>query len=183
MPTTTIAGTRYDMGLLTGREARTVGLIVTSAALRALAVALAKADLSSLLSKVKGPDGEISATSLKALIETMAWPEIAKNLGALGEGGAALLETIDASGLEALDRAFTAKTVAFIKSEHPSDTNVYPTPLSNRDDYWTGKWMEYLQWLAWGVRVNGFLGDWTRLGARSPSPTGTAGAPESKAST
>lgn len=183
MPTTTIAGTRYDMALLTGRDARAVGLIVTSAALRALAVAMSKADLATIVKQLQGPDGQVSGASLKNLVDTLSWPDISKNLAAVGDGFATLLETIDADGLETLSACFTAKTTAYVKSDHPGSTEVYPTPLANRDDYWTGKWTQYLQWLAWGVRINGFLGDWDQLVARSQPATGTAGAPVPEKST
>ena len=177
-PTTTIAGTKYSTKLLGGREARTVGVLVTSAVLRGLGAAMAKADLSKILAKAPAlADGEPSQL-LASLVATTDWKELASVLGGLADGGATLLEMLGPDGLEILTAHFTAQTTAFLPPDHPGAAGVYPVPLASREDHWQGKWPQFLQWLAWCVRANGFLGDWDALVARSKQATGTAGAPQ-----
>jgi hypothetical protein len=186
-PSTVIGGVQYATKLLGGRDARVVGLIVSSAFLRGLSVAVAKADLTKLIKDLPGlksDSGETSTEGLtQKLLDTLAWSEIAATLGGVADGAATVLEMVGPDGLETLSNAFTAQTTVWLPSDAPGAAGVFPVALSNRNDHWVGRWPQYLQWLIWEVRVNGFFPDLGELLARSKPSTGTAGAPESPAST
>lgn len=197
-PTTTIAGIQYSTKLLGGRDARAVGLVVTSAVLRGISVALGKADLSKIIkaftAPAEAPEGATAETSerrLSRMLESLSWGEIAGALGGIADGGATLLEMLGPDGLERATAAFTAQTTVYLPSPVASaGGQLFATPLANRDDHWVGRWPQYLQWLMWEVQVNGFFPDLAAMAARSRPSNGTAGAqasppppPEGQAST
>jgi hypothetical protein len=177
-PTTEISGTRYAMRLLRGRESRTVGLLVTSAILRGVSVAIAKADLSKLLKQIpdlqtKDAEGK---SSVATLLASLSWSEISGALGGIADGGATVLEMIGPDALEVITKAFTDQCTVWAPADHSgAGGQVFPVPLSNRDDHWVGKWSQYLQWLAWGVRANGFFPELPGLGASPKPANGSAG--------
>jgi len=179
-PTTTIAGTQYTTKLLRGREARTVGLLVTAAALRGIAVAIGKADLSKILKQL--PEFK-EAPSIK-ILANLSWQEVSSALGGLADGGATLLEMIGPDGIEVISNAFTAQCTVYVPSPVAAAAGqVFPTPLSNDPDYWVGKWPAFLQWLLWQIGANGFFPDWRGLAASPKPATGSAGASAAEAPT
>ena len=176
--TITIGGIRYDQNLLGGRETRAVGLLVTSACLRGIAVAMAKADLSRIVSILKSAeDGDDAKKLLLTLVDTADWKEIASVLGGVADGGATLLEMIGPDGLEVMTAHFAAQTTVHLPPDHQGAVGTFGVPLSNREDHWQGRWPQYLQWLAWGTRINGFFPDVGALVASSKRANGTAGEP------
>lgn len=171
-PTTEISGTRYAMKLLRGREARTVGLLVTSAALRGIAVAIGKADLSKILKQLP----KLEDATKASFLESLSWPEISAAIGGLADGGATLLEMVGPDGLEVITKAFTDQCTVWVPADHAGAVGqVFPVPLSNREDHWVGKWTQYLQWLAWGTRINSFFPELPGLAASPISASGSAG--------
>jgi hypothetical protein len=177
MPETTIGGIRYSMKPLGGRETRAVGIVVTSSVLRGVAVAMGKADLSKLVDnfqKAAAKDDLTAAQQGMRLLTTMSWKDIASTVGGVADGGATVIEQLGPDGMEVLAKAFSSKCSAWLPSP-VANAGVYETPLDNQDDHWVGRWPQFLQWLWWGVSVNGFLGDLGALVARSSPPSGTAG--------
>lgn len=184
-PSTIISGTKYSMTPLRGREARTVGLLVTSATLRGIAAVVSKTDLSKLLKQLPDLSNLGEEGKGAQILANLSWPEIAAALGGLADGGATLLEMLGAEGMETLTSVFTSQCTVWAHApSDPARTGAtYPVPLANQDDHWVGKWPQFIQWLIWGVKVNGFFPELPGLAASPTLANGSAGVSGSAAPT
>lgn len=172
---TTLAGVRYDMKLLGGREAIAAGVLIAGPALRAVDDLISRLNLSDA--------GSIKDMGqfLKAALESVGLEQLQK--AHLPAVAASIIEALGPDGVAVLSDLFAKNTTVFLPSPAAGDTKLYSTPLENAaDEHWKGRFPLFMSWLTWGVWANGFF-DVTQLASLLPPAKASAASPGPTTST